>query len=69
MKERELQFQDQLNQRDNETKILVASMNQQNDIDNDGIADSQERETLLEKMREFDEKMRLENDKFLHQKD
>ena len=69
IQEREFQFKDQINQRDNETRILVASMNQQQDIDNDGIADNQERETLLEKMREFDEKMKLENDKFLHQKD
>lgn len=69
MQDREFQFKDQINQRDNETKILVASMNQQQDIDNDGIADNQERETLLEKMREFDANMKLENDKFLHQKE
>ena len=67
--ERELQFKDTLNQRDNETKILIASMTQQTDLDNDGIADSVERESLLEKMRQFDEQMKLENEKFLHQKE
>lgn len=69
MQDKDLQFKDTLNQRDNETKILVASINQQQDLDNDGIADNQERETLLEKMREFDEKMKLENDKFIHQRE
>ena len=67
--ERELQFKDALNQRDNETKILIASMTQQSDLDNDGIADSVERESLVEKMRQFDEQMKLENEKFIHQKE
>ena len=66
-KQSEMQLQDSLNQRDNETKILVAQIAaqaKQNDIEGDGIAPdeySQEaKDKLLESMRQFDEKMKLE---------
>lgn len=66
-KQSEMQLQDTLNQRDNETRILVAQIAaqaKQNDIEGDGIAPdeySQEaKDKLLESMRQFDEKMKLE---------
>jgi hypothetical protein len=67
-KQFEMQLQDAMNQRDNETKILVASIQAESRIkdDNDGIQPeySQEaKDKLLESMRQFDAKMRLERDK------
>ena len=62
-----MQFQDALNQRDNETKILVASINQANQGVDDGIEDTaqsqQARDKLLEQMREFDQKMKLDKER------
>lgn len=64
-KQAELQQKDLLNQRDNETKILVAQIAAQaNDIEKDGIAPEEyspeAKEKLLENIRQFDEKMRLD---------
>lgn len=53
MKEADMQLRDTMNQRDNETKILIASMNSQNQ--DDGIKEQEfseeARANLLEKMR------------------
>lgn len=53
-----MQLEDMLNQRDNETRIIVASINQSDNGESDGIADSAQsqeaRDKLLEQMREFD---------------
>lgn len=67
-KQMEMQQEDMLNQRDNETKILIATIQAESRIqdDNDGISPeySQEaKDKLLESMRQFDEKMRLEREK------
>ena len=66
-KEQELQLKDQLNQRDNETKILIATMNAKNQENNDGIQEQpfseEAKATLMEKMREFDAKLKLDRDK------
>ena len=71
-----MQFQDMLNQRDNDTKIAIANIQAQskidiqymnsNDNDNDGISETYDKEELMEKMRQFDEKMKLENEKLQH---
>ena len=70
-KQIEMQMKDILNQRDNETKILVATIQAEarvrDDEDGDGINPeySQEaKEKLLESMRQFDQKMQLERDRF-----
>ena len=70
-KQMEMQMQDMLNQRDNETKILIATIQAEakvrDDEDGDGINPeySQEaKEKLLESMRQFDQKMQLERDRF-----
>lgn len=66
-KQMEMQQQDMLNQRDNETKLLIAniqaSSKQQPDIEMNNNED------LNEKVREFDEKMKLERDKLQWDKD
>ena len=67
----EMQQKDAINQRDNETKILVAQINAQakviDDLD-DGINPdeySQEaKDKLAEQIRQFNEKMKLDRDKF-----
>lgn len=64
-KETELQLKDQWNQRDNETKILVATISANSNAD--GIEEpeySQEaKDKLMENMRQFDEKLRLDRDR------
>ena len=69
-----MDFQDKLNQRDNDTKIVVAEINAQakqvntenpEDFEPDNNLD---KEKLLENMRQFDEKLRFEREK-LYQED
>lgn len=64
-KQMELQMKDQMNMRDNETKILVATIAANNS--NDGIEEveySQEaKDNLAEKMREFDARLKLDRDR------
>ena len=64
VKEQEMQLKDQMNQRDNETKILIATMSNK---ENDGIEEQtfseEARANLIEKMREFDEKIKLDREK------
>lgn len=61
----ELQQKEQANIRDNETKILIAQM--QKEDKNDGIKEPEFSEeakaNLLEKIREFDERLKLDRDK------
>lgn len=60
-----MQQEDALNQRDNETKLLIANMQalSKKDADGDGIINEGNSEDLAQKIREFDEKMKLERDK------
>ena len=64
VREQEMQLKDQMNQRDNETKILIATMSNK---ENDGIEEQpfseEARANLIEKMREFDEKIKLDREK------
>ena len=70
-----LEQNDTLNQRDNETKILVAEIGAQARAanDNDGIVEPEqmseaEREKLRESIRQFDLNLQLEKDKFEEEK-
>ena len=61
IEQQKLNLEDQINQRDNETQILLKQMD---------LGDSdqeQTREDLMEKIRQFDQKMSLENNKHNHQ--
>lgn len=64
-----MDFQDRLNQRDNDTKVVVAEINAQaKQIDTENPEDFEpdnnlDKEKLLENMRQFDEKIRLEREK------
>ena len=65
-KQAELEQKDVINQRDNETKLLIANIQAQykKDADGDGIINEGVDTTdINEKIREFDEKMKLERDK------
>ena len=70
-KQQELQMRDQQNIRDNETKILVATISANANVD-DGIEEpvySQEaKDKLMEQIRETDLKLQLERDKLSEQK-
>ena len=65
-KQAELEQREQANIRDNETKIIIATMQAQNTQD-DGIVEpefsEEARANLMEKMREFDERLKLDRDK------
>jgi len=65
-KQQELQMKDQQNIRDNETKILVATISANANVD-DGIEEpvySQEaKDKLMEQMREFDSRLQLDRDR------
>jgi hypothetical protein len=73
-KQAEMQLQDAMNQRDNETKILIATIQAESKMQessDDGINPeySQEaKEKLMESMREFDARLRLDRDKFEFEK-
>ena len=77
MKEAEMQQQDMLNQRDNDTKLLIAQINavqKERDVVTDGIIEPEmmnenERETLREKIREFDAKLSLDKQRLEFDKD
>ena len=65
-KQAELEQREQANIRDNETKIIIATMQAQNTQD-DGIIEpeftEEARANLMEKMREFDERLKLDRDR------
>ena len=65
-----MQQEDLLNQRDNETKILIAQINSQNkQNDNQQPEFSEEaKANLQEKMRQFDQKLKLEKDRLAFDK-
>jgi hypothetical protein len=70
-KQAELEQNDTINQRDNETKLMVANIQaaSKRDADGDGLVnEGQDGTDLNEKIREFDQKMRLERVKFEYQK-
>lgn len=81
--QQEQEFKDKINQRDNETKILVAEINAQAELalfkakneemqgEDDGIGEMSplEREKFAESVRQFDTKMDLERDKFNFEKE
>ena len=65
-KQAELDIKEQQNIRDNETKIIIAQIGaegQQAPIDTSGQIDQKHREKLSEQVREFNAKLKLENDK------
>ena len=71
-KQQEMQLKDQLNARDNETKILVATISANSSIE-DGIKEpeySQEaKDRLFEQMREFDARLQLDKERLAFDRD
>ena len=59
-----LNLEDLINQRDNDTKILIAEIGSENNLDRNNS-----KEELLEKIRQFDEKMNLQREQLQHLKD
>lgn len=73
LEQAKMQQEDTLNQRDNETKILIAQMQAYSrNNENDGIEEpeySQEaKDKLMQQMKEFDAKLKLDRDKFEFEK-
>ncbi len=71
-KEADMQLKDQLNQRDNETKIVVATISAQsymnNNIDESEFSE-EAKAKLMENMRQFDEKIKLDRERLAFDKD
>ena len=65
MKIQELQAKDQINIRDNETKLIIAQMGSQQIDDGIQEVDPIKKEELLEKIRQFDNKLLLEKEKLV----
>ena len=67
----ELQQKDQANIRDNETKLMIAQI-QSNNKSDDGIEEQEFSEeakaNLMEKIREFNERLKLDREKLSHDK-
>lgn len=67
----ELQQKEQANIRDNETKLIIAQM-QANNNDTDNVTgrefSDEDRANLMEKTREFNERLKLDRDKLNHDK-
>ena len=68
LEQAKMEHENELNIRDNETKVLIASINAQNknneessEYDSEDVA--QRKAELMEKMRQFDKKLKLEYDK------
>ena len=72
-KEMEMQFQDMLNKRDNETKVLVATIAAngytQSKADKPLELDQKDVAKILENKRQFDEKLKLDKDKLAFDKE
>lgn len=69
LEQAKMQQEDTLNQRDNETKILIAQMQlESKNLENGGIEEpeySQEaKDKLMQQIKEFDAKLKLDRDKF-----
>ena len=64
-KQEEMQLKDALNQRDNETKILVATISANNNEDGieEPIYSQEAKDRLMEQMREFDAKIQLDKER------
>ena len=67
LRAQEIMQKEQANIRDNETKILIATIGAQAVDSEDGIqeVDSTKRDELLEKIRQFDKKLELDKEKLL----
>lgn len=61
-KQAELQLKDQMNQRDNDTKLSIAQMGQNQDGIQPPMTDK-DKADLMQRMKEFDEKMKLDKEK------
>ena len=67
LQQAELEQKEQANVRDNETRILVATISanahQNDNMQEEPVYSQEAKDKLAEQMRQFDEKMRLDRDK------
>ena len=69
-KQMELEHEDALNQRDNETKILIANIQSQNkQLTDDDTYSPEEQEKLREQIRQFNERLKLDRERLAFDKD
>ena len=68
MKEADMQLRDQMNIRDNETKVLVATKAGEGDDIEEPEFSEESKANLLEKMREFDKRLKLDKERLAFDK-
>lgn len=72
-KEAEMQLKDQMNQRDNETKILVATISAQSSMTDNKVQEPEFSEEakakLQENMRQFNERLKLDRERLSFDKE
>lgn len=73
-KEADMQLRDQMNIRDNETKVLVATISagarsQEGDGIEEPVFSEESKANLMEKMREFDERLKLDRERLSFDKE
>ena len=67
LQQAKLELDDTMNQRDNETKLIIANINAINNAEEPMAAEDyteKDRRDLEEKIREFDAKLKLDRDKY-----
>ena len=72
-KEADMQLKDQMNQRDNETKIIVATISAQSSMTDDGVQEPEFSEEakakLMENIRQFDQRLKLDRERLAFDKE
>lgn len=63
LEQSKMQLEDMLNQRDNETKILIANMQAYNKDSEDSSYSQEAKDKLLESIRQFNERIKLDREK------
>lgn len=63
LEQSKMQLEDMLNQRDNDTKILIANMQAYNKDSEDSSYSQEAKDKLLESIRQFDERIKLDREK------
>ena len=73
LEQAKMQQEDALNQRDNDTKVLIAQINANSKNEEDGIIEPEFSEeakaNLMEKMRQFDERLKFDKEKLASDKE
>jgi hypothetical protein len=69
LEQQKLELENVLNERDNDTKLTIAMLQVENQTEEEVPENTDAKDALLEKMREFDLKLQLDRDRLEFDKD